>query len=64
MEIKKCVFKTDAKQLADACQRLRVQGESYFHMIISDCVDCKYFLHRSMNVVAHTSSLFIDLRMS
>lgn len=54
-----CVFETDAKQLADACRN--IQGASYFHTIVSDCVEyCKHFdnvlvqfVGRSANVVAH-----------
>lgn len=54
-----CVFESDSKQLVDACNGQ--EGESYFHTIVSDCVDlCKHFNHvlvqfvrRSANGVAH-----------
>ena len=56
---KRCVFETDAKELAEACSS--VQGNTYFHLIVLDCI--KLFKHydevlvdyvpRSANVVAH-----------
>ncbi|KAL8119392.1 hypothetical protein AgCh_016783 [Apium graveolens] len=57
---RKCVFVTDAKALADACKT--VQGRTYFHSIVSGCIDLfKHydevlveFVHRSANAVAHS----------
>lgn len=34
--IRKCVFETDSKLLVNACQG--VQGRSYFHTIVLDCI--------------------------
>lgn len=59
LSFRKCVFETDAKQLADACKD--VPGESYFHTIVMDCVDFSKhleqvlieFTNRSANDVAH-----------
>lgn len=58
----KCVFETDAKKLADACNGKG--GRSFFHTIVEDCVEiCKHydnvlvrFIHRSANEVAHMLS--------
>lgn len=60
LNIKKCVFETDAKMLAYACEG--VQGRSFFHTIVLDCVEyykhfddvLVNFIHRSANGVAHT----------
>lgn len=54
-----CIFESDSKLLVDACKGL--DGASYFHTIVSDCIDlCKHFNHvivqnvrRSANGVAH-----------
>lgn len=56
----RCVFETDSKLLADACNG--GSGRSYFHDIVRECVDLiKHFenvlvrfTHRSANEVAHT----------
>ena len=56
---KRCVFETDAKELAEACKN--VQGDTYFHSIVVDCRDLfKHYdevlveyVPRSANVVAH-----------
>lgn len=65
-----CVFESDSKQLVDACNGQ--QGASYFHTIVSDCVEsCKHFDHvlisfvrRSANSVAHLLAIhsLSDLR--
>lgn len=55
----RCIFETDSKLLADACQN--GSGRSYFHSIVDDCVaGLKHFdsmlvqfVHRSANGVAH-----------
>ncbi|KAL8125864.1 hypothetical protein AgCh_013243 [Apium graveolens] len=55
----RCVFETDCKSLADACNG--GSGRSYFHSIVSDCVELfnhfddviVQFVHRSANAVAH-----------
>ncbi|WOH11565.1 hypothetical protein DCAR_0831054 [Daucus carota subsp. sativus] len=55
----RCVFETDSKLLVDACNGS--SGRSYFHIIVSECVDLiKHFenvlvrfVHRSANEVAH-----------
>lgn len=54
-----CIFESDSKSLVDACKR--DHGVSYFHTIVSDCVElCKHFdyvqivfVRRSANSVAH-----------
>lgn len=54
-----CIFESDSQQLVNACND--EEGASYFHTIVSDCVDlCKHFNHvlvqfvrRSANGVAH-----------
>lgn len=58
--MRKCIFETDAKMLADACRG--VSGRLFFHTIVSNCVE--FFKHfdevlveyvlRSANSVAHT----------
>ncbi|XP_074337198.1 uncharacterized protein LOC141674388 [Apium graveolens] len=58
--LKKCIFETDSKLLADACKG--EQGRSYFHTIVLDCIQffkhfdemLVQFVHRSANEVAHT----------
>lgn len=60
LNFRKCVFETDAKLLADACRG--VQGCSFFHTIVLDCIDefkhfddvLLTFVHRFANSVAHT----------
>lgn len=55
----RCVFETDSKLLADACNG--GSGRSYFHSIVSSCVELfnhfedviVRFVHRSANAVAH-----------
>lgn len=59
LSFKSCMFETDAKLLADACKG--VQGRSFFHKIVLDCIALfKHFynvlvrfVHRSANGVAH-----------
>lgn len=54
-----CVFETDARLLVDACYGSK--GKSYFHIIVSDCIDlfkhfCDVlvqFVNRSANGVDH-----------
>ncbi|XP_074377796.1 uncharacterized protein LOC141719325 [Apium graveolens] len=56
---KRCVFETDAKELAEACQG--IQGNTYFHLIVLDCMELfKHYdevlldyVPRSANIVAH-----------
>lgn len=53
------IFISDSKSLVDACKG--EQGASYFHTIVSDCVElCKHFdylkiviVRRSANSMAH-----------
>ncbi|XP_074354386.1 uncharacterized protein LOC141693256 [Apium graveolens] len=55
-----CIFETDAKTVVEAIKAIK--GCSYFHTIVSDCVELlKHFdnvqvdfIHRSANGVAHT----------
>lgn len=54
-----CIFETDSQVLARACKG--VNGISFFHTIVRDCIELfKHFhevlvcfAHRSANVVAH-----------
>lgn len=65
-----CIFESDSKVLVEACKENR--GESYFHTIVSDCVQLsKHFEHvqivfasRSVNKVAHLLATYslADLR--
>lgn len=55
----KCIFECDAKVLVDAFQG--DIGNTYFHLIVGDCIDLAkhfdqvlvVFAHRSANMIAH-----------
>lgn len=61
LRFRNCVFETDAKHVVDACKG--VKGNSYFHIIVTNCICidyCKHFenvlvefTNRSANGVAH-----------
>ncbi|XP_074344569.1 uncharacterized protein LOC141683717 [Apium graveolens] len=59
LKLDHCIFEADSKNLVEACKWRK--GVSYFHTIVSDCIElCKHFNHvrisfvgRSVNSVAH-----------
>lgn len=53
----RCTFETDAKLLAEACKQ--VKGKSYFHIIVSDCIDLfKHFENVLVKFVCKYASEF------